>query len=266
MTEQELVDAARLAVVLARRAGDLAVAWQQRARADAKGDGADVVTDADRAAEALIAAGIAERFPDHGILGEEEGEQGAGPDAELRWLIDPLDGTNNYVLGLDVYGVCITLCRGGEPLVAVVHDSPRRRTFWAVAGGGAFLEGPDDGEPQRLDLGAASPLRVTTVSFTQGYAVEHGDARRDRVFGALERSAKRVLRTWAPSADWGLLAQGRVGALVAYRNEVWDLVGGRLLATEAGAEAVDDPSGELVLVGHPRVVAELRGVLGLGAV
>ena len=73
-------------------------------------------------------------FRSHGILGEEDGQQGAGPTAEYNWLIDPLDGTHNYVLGIDVYGVCITLCRGDEPLVAVVHDSPRRRTYWAIKG------------------------------------------------------------------------------------------------------------------------------------
>ncbi|EWS81122.1 inositol monophosphatase family protein [Brachybacterium phenoliresistens] len=257
----DLRSAADLAISLARRAGDLAVAERETARVRSKGDGADLVTHVDHAAERLIAAGIAERYPEHGILGEEEGEQGAGADAPLRWLIDPLDGTNNYVLGLDVYGVCITLCDREGPLVAVVHDSPRRRTCWAIRGEGAYLSVGASG-PRRLRLDAADPLAHTTVSFTQGYAVGHDDARRNAIFGALERSAKRVLRTWAPSADWVLLATGRLGALLAYRNEIWDLLGGILIAEEAGADVLRDRTGELVLVGHPGTVQELRGLVG----
>ncbi len=259
----DLRSAADLAISLARRAGDLAVAERETARVRSKGDGADLVTHVDHAAERLIAAGIAERYPEHGILGEEEGEQGAGADAPLRWLIDPLDGTNNYVLGLDVYGVCITLCDRDGPLVAVVHDSPRRRTYWAIRSEGAYLSADGSSAPHRLHLDAADPLAHTTISFTQGYTVGHDDARRTAVFGALERSAKRVLRTWAPSADWGLLATGRLGALVAYRNEIWDLLGGILIAQEAGADLLRDRTGELVLVGHPRTVQELRGLIGL---
>lgn len=258
----DLRSAADLAVSLAREAGDLAVAEREVARVEPKGDGADLVTHVDREAERRIAAALAQRFPEHGILGEEDGEQGAGAQARLRWLIDPLDGTNNYVLGLDVYGVCLTLCEGDEPLLAVVHDSPRRRTYWAIRGEGAFRSDPG-AAPRRLRLPAADALDRTTVSFTQGYRVGRDDDRRHRFFGALEDSAKRVLRTWAPSADWALLAEGRLGALVAYRNEIWDLLGGALIACEAGARMVRDRTGDLVVVGHPDTVEELRGLLGV---
>lgn len=224
-----------------------------------KGDGADLFTHVDREAERRIASAIAARYPEHAILGEEHGEQGAGPSADFRWLIDPLDGTNNYVLSLDIYGVCITLCEGDRSVVAVVHDSPRRRTFWAIRGQGAWLSQGDDHE--RLVLGEAECLRRTTVSFTQGYAVGHDDVRRNALFDRLERSTKRVLRTWAPSVDWGLLATGRLGVVVAYRNEIWDLVGGAMIASEAGAEVHTDPSGDLMMVGHPQTVQELRALL-----
>ncbi|WP_172979894.1 inositol monophosphatase family protein [Agromyces agglutinans] len=252
-------DAADLAIQLARDAGDFAVAEREEARIEAKGDGADFVTHVDRAVERRIAAAIATQYPDHSILGEEHGEQG-GELTEFRWLIDPLDGTNNYVLGLDIYGVCITLCHHDIPVAAVVHDSPRRRTYWAVTGTGAWLS-IDARPPQRLLLHGAEPLANTTVSLTQGYAVGHNDARRNTLFGALERQTKRVLRTWAPSVDWGLLATGRLGAVIAYRNEPWDLVGGALIATEAGARMYTDATGDLVIVGHPRTVDELQVLL-----
>ncbi|UVY84234.1 hypothetical protein NLU66_01160 [Brachybacterium sp. NBEC-018] len=252
--------AASLAVSLVQDAGDLAVAELERARVEAKGEDGDLVTHVDREAEHRIAAALAEHYPEHAVLGEENGEQGAAGDSRYRWLIDPLDGTNNYVLGLPVYGVCLTLCEDGEPVVAAVHDSPRRRTFWAVRGEGAWQQGAD--MPRRLAVGTPQSLRTSTVSFTQGYRVGHDDARRNAMFETLERGTKRLLRTWAPSADWGLLVTGQLAALVAYRNEIWDLVGGTLLASEAGAAIASDDAGELVVVGIPETVQELVGMLG----
>ncbi|ATG56019.1 inositol monophosphatase [Brachybacterium ginsengisoli] len=259
----DLRSAADLAITLARQAGDFAVAEQDTARIEAKGAGSDLVTHVDREAERRIVAALREQYPEHSILGEEEGEQGAAAGARHRWLIDPLDGTNNYVLGLDVYGVCITLCEGEQPVMAVVHDSPRRRTCWAIAGQGAWLTLGEGQEPRRLDLGAADPLDRTTIAFTQGYEVGHDDERRNALFAAMERGTKRVLRSWAPSSDWGLLAAGRLGAMVAYRNEIWDRVGGTLITLEAGGELCTDPSGELIVVGKPQTVRELDALLGV---
>lgn len=259
----DLRSAAELAITLAREAGDFAVAEHDTARIEAKGTGGDLVTHVDREAEARIVQALRERYPEHAILGEEEGEQGAAAGARHRWLIDPLDGTHNYVLGLDVYGVCITLCEGDRPLVAVVHDSPRRRTFWAIAGAGTWLSLGEDEEPRRLLLGAEVPLDRTTVAFTQGYEVGHDDERRNDLFTSLERGTKRVLRSWAPSSDWGLLVTGQLGAMVAYRNEIWDLVGGTLLAEEAGGAVRTDPAGELIVVGRPQTVQELDALLGV---
>ena len=261
----DLRGAAEWAIELAQEAGDYAVAQQDRARVEPKGDGADVVTHVDREAENRIAAAIAERYPDHAVLGEEGGEQGAVSGAEFRWLLDPLDGTNNYVLGLDLYGVCITLCHRDVAVVAVVHDSPRRRTHWAIRDQGAWLSTDAGSAPHPLVLGTASPLAQTTVSLIQGYGVGHDDDRRNAIFAALDRGTKRLLRTWAPSVDWGLLATGRLGAVIAYRNAAWDLVGGAMIAGEAGAQVYTDTSGDLVIVGHPQTVHEVGRLLAQNA-
>jgi myo-inositol-1(or 4)-monophosphatase len=255
----DVQSAAHFAIELARDAGEFAVAEREQAQIQSKGDGADLVTHVDLAVERRIAAAIAARYPDHSILGEENGEQGTGR-GQFRWLIDPLDGTNNYVLGLDLYGVCITMCHQDIPVVAVVHDSPRRRTYWAVSGQGTWLS-TDGRSPERLVLRDAEPLGHTTVSLMQGYGVGHDDHRRNELFDALEHHTKRVLRTWAPSADWGLLALGRLGAVIAYRNEPWDLIGGTLIAIEAGAKMHTDDTGNLVIVGQPQTVRELQDLL-----
>jgi myo-inositol-1(or 4)-monophosphatase len=246
-----------LAVCLAQEAGRYAVAeLDGHLGIMAKGSGSDVVTRVDHEAERRIIAGIRKVFPDHAILGEESGHHGDDA-AGIRWLVDPLDGTNNYVMGMPMFGVCLTACQGNDPVVAVVHDSVRDVTTSAIRGQGARR-----GDRQML-LGAPSRLDRTTLSWTQGYAVTFDDPFRTRAIATLERTAKRVLRTWSPSIDWGLIAAGPVGAFVAYRNEVWDLIGGALIAEEAGGVVYRAPEIDCVIAGHPETVKELRSLLDL---
>ena len=246
----------QLATRLAREAGDLAVARITTATAFSKGDAGDLVTEADRESEALIVRGIRERFPEHAVLGEETGLHGAVA-SEVRWLVDPLDGTNNYVMGVPYFGVCITACVEDEPIVSVAHNSPARRTFAAARDAGCTV----DGVPIRIP--APRPLRHATVAWTQGYGVDIDDPQRNRAFARLERATKRVTRSWAPSIDWGLLAQGHLTGLVAYQNEPWDLVGGVLIAKEAGATVARDASGRWVAVAHPDALPQILEAIEL---
>lgn len=248
-----------LAVRLARDAGDYAVAQLDADNGiRGKGTNGDVVTLVDHEAERRIIGAIREAYPDHAILGEESGLIGRET-APVRWLVDPLDGTNNYVMGMPMFGVCITACIGDEAVVGVVHESVRGITTSAIRGRGALR----NGAPVRL--GEAVALERATISWTQGYGVAHEDAFRACVTGRLEASAKRLLRTWSPSVDWGLIAAGHVGAFVSYRNEHWDLVGGAMIVHEAGGDVyrIPDPALDCVIAGHPATVAELRELLGL---
>jgi myo-inositol-1(or 4)-monophosphatase len=251
---QEMHD---LAVRLAREAGDYAVAQLDAENGiTGKGSAGDVVTLVDHEAERRIIAAIQAAFPDHAILGEESGLIGS-ESAPVRWLVDPLDGTNNYVMGMPMFGVCITACAGNEVLVAVVHESVRGITTSAIRGHGAFRNG------QPIRLGNAVPLNRATISWTQGYGVSHEDAFRARATDLLEAQAKRLLRTWSPSVDWGLIAAGHVSAFVSYRNELWDLLGGAMIVQEAGGEIYRAPDDEFdcVIAGHPETVAKLRELL-----
>ena len=257
----DLHAAAALATDLAREAGDFAVKEQELAQATHKGGGKDLVTCVDQEAERWLCQKIAENYPCHAILGEEHGHQGAAQGADYSWLIDQLDGTNNYVLGLDVYGVCLTLCENDVPVVAVVHDSPRRRTSWAISGHGAWFFADEERTPQSLTLGRPQSLTSATVAFLQGYEVSHDDEYRNAIFDRLERGVKRVLRTWAPAIDWGFMASGKLDGVVAYRNETWDLAGGVMIAQEAGAEVCVESAGDQVVVGDPSTVLELRDLL-----
>lgn len=255
--QSELQHIRDVAVRLAQEAGRYAVdQLEGNIGIEAKGDGADVVTLVDREAERRIVAGIQAAFPDHAIVGEESGRHGSD-DTPFRWLVDPLDGTNNYVMGMPMFGVCITVCEGDAPVVAVIHDSVRNVTTSALRGGGAYRG------QRRLAIGDPPPLDRTTISWSQGYAVTYDDPFRVRAMDVMERSAKRVLRTWSPSIDWTLLAAGHTGAFVLYRNEVWDLIGGAFIIQEAGGVIYSSPDLDCVIVGHRDVVEALRTLLGV---
>lgn len=252
-----LADLHQFAISLSIEAGDTAL---MRLQADnniqQKGDGIDVVTSVDIACEERIIERIQAAYPDHGITGEEHGVV-CNPDASQQWLLDPLDGTNNYVLGMPMFGNCITMLENGEPAVASVHDSVRRITTSAYRGGGAWRAG----KPTRI--GTFPDLSRTTISWTQGYAITTDDSFVAKVNYDLEQVFKRVLHTWSPSIDWGLIAAGEVGAFAAWKNQLHDLVGGELIVAEAGGEVWCDAQRDLVIAGAVEVVAVIREVMGV---
>jgi len=251
----DLQAARQLAVELAREAGDFAVEERNRAEVELKGECGDVVTYVDRECERKIVERIRAQFPGHAILGEETGTHGPA-DAEYRWLIDPLDGTNNYVLGIDYFGSCVTLCHDGDPVVAVMHNSTSRHTYSAVAGGGTVV----DEHP--ISMPPPAPLEQATIAWTQGYRTSAYDTERNAAFAAIEYRSRRVLRTWCPAVDWGLIISGTVAGMVAYRSEEWDRLGGVLLAQEAGAAV--RTFGVWTVAAHPSLIDELVDVLGIG--
>ena len=254
-TDDALEEFRKFAVGLAKDAGAFALAELDTGlHIDHKGSPADVVTHVDIESERRIVSAIQTHYPGHAILAEESGHH-EGTDTEFSWLVDPLDGTNNYALGIPLFGVCLTVCKHGIPVVAIVHDSVRGRTISAIAGRGAR----DDDGPLRI--GDPPNLAGATVSWVQGYGVDYDDPFRKESCELLERHAKRMIRTWSPSIDWGLLARGEISALVAYRNEPWDLLGGLLIARESGAVSV--VTDDCVVVGFAETVADLTVMLSI---
>ncbi len=194
-----------------------------------KGGSGDVQMDLDLAAEKLVLSRIQRHFPHDRILSEEAGLLDAT--GERTWLVDPLDGSNNVAIGLPTYVVGIGLCLGSTPVLGVVHEPVTGETWHAVRGYGAYgasgaLSGPD----HRL------PRPGPVVAWTQGYAVERGDATAVALRAVLELRCRRVLQLWAPLLGWSLLARGTIDAFVGYRAEGVDLPTGALLAAEAGVE------------------------------
>lgn len=222
----------------------------------------DLVTDIDYQVEHIMIEAIHNAFPSHRISSEEGGAVD-GP-AEWSWLIDPLDGTNNVVLGIPLFGSCVTLCHDGEAVVAAIYVAHEDATYSAVRGRGALR----NGKPIRIRHDGAP--RLATISWINGYGVTPDDVLARRALGLLERRFKRTLNLWSPSVDWALLVGSRTGALLAYKNEPEDLLCGVLIAAEAGAvitdfgarEVTDISASDTIVVAAPEVAKYLAEVLG----
>lgn len=244
-----------LATRAARAAGELLL---QRAGAPASGvssktSGTDLVSDTDRDAEALIVGMIAAERPGDAIVGEE-GAAAAGS-GEVRWLVDPLDGTINYLWGIPQWSVSVAALDRDGPLAGVVHDPSRGETFTAARGAGARR----DGRP--LLLGPGPPLHEALVGTGFSYVA----ARRARQAALLPMilPAVRDLRRFGSAAiDLAWVACGRLDGYFERGLNPWDWAAGRLLVTEAGGvvqelpERGDDPVG--CLAAPPALIGPLR--------
>ena len=206
--------------------------------------GDDLVTATDLAAERRILQILQQAEPSFGVISEEAGAQDA--DREYVWLVDPLDGTNNFAIGSPYVGLGVTLLRQGLPVVAVVHEPFVGRVWSATRGGGAQCDG------RSIRVNAAKAPERAVVAYVQGYPVSSDVTR--WIYNALLGKVKRVMSNWAPLLDWCLLAEGRIDAVICLDSEPEDQLGGVLIAEEAGA-VLCDFHGKVAGPTAPRLVA-----------
>ena len=185
----------------------------------------DMVTEADRAAEDLIVKRILAARPDDGLLGEE----GANRDSTsgVRWVIDPIDGTTNFIYGIPAYSVSIGVERDGEVVAGVVHDVAHNEAFTATLGGGAHRNGKPIRITGNTDLG--------TALFATGFAYDPIRRAEQAAFQALTLPHIRDVRRMGSAAlDLAHVASGQLDGYVEYRLNWWDIAAGGLLVREAG--------------------------------
>ncbi|MEW2416698.1 inositol monophosphatase family protein [Streptomyces sp. NPDC046866] len=245
------LEAARSAGELLRdgRPADLAVAAT-------KSSPIDVVTEMDLAAEKLIASVLERRRPQDGLLGEEGADRPGT--SGVRWIVDPLDGTVNYLYGLPAWSVSVAAEYRGRTVVGVVAAPMRGETFRAVLGGGAWLGGV------RLSCRAAAPLDQALVATGFAYL----QARKEQQAEVARRVVPRVRdirRGGSAALDLSDVAAGRLDGYYERGLNPWDLAAGELIAREAGALTGGRPgrpaSGELALAATPSVFAALQPLL-----
>ena len=240
-----------LATDLARRAGALALSMREGVTTAAtKSSPTDVVTAADGAVERLLRDALGEARPDDAVLGEEAG--GTSGRSGLRWVVDPIDGTVNYLYGLPQWAVSIAVERDGEVLVGVVYDVVRDELFSAVRGRGSYVG------DRRLACSDQADLGQALVGTGFGYAARRRAAQAALLPAVLP--AVRDLRRLGSSAlDLCAVAAGRLDGYFEQGLSPWDLAAGGLVAREAGVR-VEGLRGRPA--GYPMVLAAGPGVFG----
>lgn len=249
-----MIDAAALldlAVAVATRAGaELLARRGDVGRVDHKTSATDPVSEADRASERLITQELLAARPDDGLLGEEGADRRGT--TGLRWVVDPLDGTVNYLYGLQDWAVSIA-CEDGEgALVGVVHDPLRRETFTAARGEGAEC----NGRPLQVN----DPVRLPQALIATGFAYDPGHRRAQaRVVASLLPQIRDIRRAGGAALDLCSVAAGRVDGYYEDSTSRWDWAAGALIAAEAGA--VVSPLRDGLLVAGPALHASLAEAL-----
>jgi histidinol-phosphatase len=194
------------------------------------------VTHADRAIEELIRGRIADRFPDHGVVGEEFG--GEDEHAALRWIVDPIDGTHNYMRGLPLFGLLLALERDGEIQVGVVSAPALGMRWWARRAGGAWARRAIGGDAETVRIAVSSVASVADAALLYGSAGPLIDGARSPGFTATVRS---VWRERGIGDFWGyaLVAEGAADAMVEVDFSLWDLAAPAVVVEEAGGRVTD---------------------------
>ncbi|MFT3900690.1 MAG: histidinol-phosphatase [Gordonia sp. (in: high G+C Gram-positive bacteria)] len=187
------------------------------------------VSDADLACEKMLREQIGTRLPDDRIMGEEFG--GDAVAVGRQWVIDPIDGTKNFVRGVPVWATLIALLDDGVPIVGVVSAPALGRRWWAAAGAGAFATGPGDDEPRRLSVSEVSSLDDASLAFSSlsGWA-ERG--LREKFVG-LTDDVWRV-RGFGDFWNYCLVAEGAVDIAAEPEVSLWDLAAVDIVVREAG--------------------------------
>ena len=225
-----------------------------RAEASTKSSRRDLVTRTDLDTERLIVERIRATYPDHAIRAEEETHE----EGELVWLVDPLDGTVNFVHGIPLFCVSIALYRGTQPLVGVVHAPVLRETFVAAAGDGARMNG------DALRVSDATDLMDAVVA--TGFPYRRGELENGNLgnFARLFPRVRGVRRMGSAALDLAFCAAGRIDAFWELHLGAHDLAAGALLVREAGGVVTDLEGGDAwleaghLVAGPDALVRELR--------
>jgi myo-inositol-1(or 4)-monophosphatase len=221
----------------------------------------DVVTAADRSVERQVIAALRSRRPYDAVLGEEYGQEradGPGPDPQVRWILDPIDGTVNYLYGLPWYAVSLAAEVGGRVLAGVVRNAATGDEWTATRGGGAHHRG------HRLTGSAETDLRQALVATGFGYDAARR-AHQAEVLSQLVPQVRDIRRFGAAALDLCLAATGAVDAYFEKGLAAWDLAAGGLIAAEAGLRVagLDGQAAgpELVIAAPPALFGALHDIL-----
>ncbi|MBX7168363.1 MAG: inositol monophosphatase [Pirellulales bacterium] len=229
----------------ARAGGQVLRDWAGRFAVREKGP-ADLVTEADLASQETIREIVLKAFPSHGFLGEEGGGIPAGPEG-FRWIVDPLDGTSNYVHGLAYYSVSVALECQGELLAGAVYDPVIDHMFSAAAGQPAHR----NGETLQVSRCTRMDDAMVAASLAARLSPDHQEM---RDFVAVTCHCQTIRRLGSAALNLCHVASGNLDAYWAISNQPWDIAAGFLIARQAGA-VITELDGGPVDLARPRFIA-----------
>jgi myo-inositol-1(or 4)-monophosphatase len=221
----------------------------------------DFVSEVDRAAEQVIIQTLLDAYPGHGILAEESGREHGAKHSEFVWIIDPLDGTTNFLHGFPVYAVSIALAHRGAVQQAVVYDPTRNDLFFASKGRGAFLN------DRRLRVSKRTRLSDSLIG--TGFPFRRGDnfKRYVKMFEEVMQHSAGLRRPGAAALDLCYVAAGYYDGFFETGLSPWDVAAGSLIVTEAGG-LIGNFTGEAdflyqreIVAGNPKVYGQLVQIL-----
>lgn len=257
MIDPRLVEAAEAAADLA--GGIIRPLFRSALLVEAKGD-ASPVTEADRAAERALRAFLSERFPAHGIMGEEYGTERG--DAEYLWVLDPIDGTRAFLTGRPLFGTLVGLLHRGEPVLGLIDQPVTHERWVGVAGQGTSFRSPMGG---KVAARACESLSVAELSCTSPEMFPAGDLAR---FEKVRQAARRV--TWGGDCySYGLITLGLIDTVVETTLKPWDWAALVPVIEGAGGRMTDwrgrsltlESKGDVIAVGDPALLPEIVGLL-----
>jgi myo-inositol-1(or 4)-monophosphatase len=249
-----LAELASAALAAAEGAASLASDGFGRTRSevDTKSSGTDMVSEIDRGAEELISTLLGQARPNDALLGEEGAEREGS--SGIRWVVDPLDGTTNYLFGIPAWSVSVAAERGGRPIVGVVADPSRGEIWAAVEGRGARC----NGRPVRVAEGR-STLATALVATGFGYRTERR-AWQAEVIATVLPAVRDIRRFGSAALDLCWVAGGRFDAYYEWGLNPWDLSAGTVICREAGG-VVDTLDGRLIVATTPSLAGPLHDLL-----
>lgn len=242
MDRQDLLE---VGIEAAKIGGEILQDWSNRFTPREKSP-ANLVTEADLASEKAIYEHIVARFPDHRFLGEEGLNKNEG-NSPYRWIIDPLDGTSNYVHKFPYYAVSIGLECDGELIVGVILDPNRDEVFTAIKGAGAFLN------DAKIEVSVREKLSTAMCMASLPVKTDRDNIAVRRFLDILEE-AQTVQRTGSAALNLCAVASGRIDAFWSTSLKPWDMAAGVLIAEEAGGK-VTTCEGATFSVHQPNLLA-----------